>query len=232
MFETANNFNEKQDFSFQTTKVTSEDGSFVGCVYNAYLDGQKLALWESMLDQQSAPQCCMKPSQPPGPTSLPDCFCFSGFASSHMPSANFSTTPRSYVQFQFRTFDDSGVLMLIDKPFSSAFYGLFLSEKLVVFTYGGPGWKQELKTARSYSDGQWYQLTAMHNQTYTMLVVEYVDKSISSVVEVKSISSIGQDLSTLGDATLTFGGQNPETARYNLVFPHYTVYFIFIYWAR
>ena len=89
-----------------------------------------------------------------------------------------------------------------------------MTEGRVLFAYGSVTWVSSLQTIRSYNDGEWYQLTAMHNRTYTMLVLEHVDKSLSTQVEVRSAPMvIPMDLTDLQDATLTFGGENPQTDR-------------------
>ena len=78
---------------------------------------------------------------------------------------------------------------------------------------GAVGWEQRLLTARTYTDGQWYQLTAMHNATYVMLVLEFVNKSVSPLVEVRSTPALGHPHDPLQDGLLTFGSQSPLTER-------------------
>ena len=78
---------------------------------------------------------------------------------------------------------------------------------------GGLGWEENLISARTYGDGQWYQLSAMYNSTYVMLVVEYVDKTVSPLIDVRSRTH-SRSLDRLQDGVITFGSQNPMTQRY------------------
>ena len=57
-----------------------------------------------------------------------------------------------------------------------------------------------------------WQVTAMHNQTYTTMAIEYVDKTVNTERDIRSQMVTQFNLTGLIGAPLTFGGPNPEVA--------------------
>ena len=64
------------------------------------------------------------------------------------------------LSIQFRTFSPNAVILVVDSPFSTAFYGLYLlnGQLIMDVSSGGRGSNSRLASGRLYNDGQWYQV--------------------------------------------------------------------------
>ena len=82
------------------------------------------------------------------------------------------------LSIQFRTFSPNAVILLVDSPQSTAYYGLYVvnGQVVMVISSGGRGSDVRLSSGRVYNDGQWYQVinALVTNGNTLTLKIEYV----------------------------------------------------------
>ncbi len=148
----------KISFILQTTKVDPTT-VFEGCIASVYFMDFKLALWSTAVNTKTSVKCCVRPPSPPTSfTPLSNTISFDGFGYLWISNHNFSFVDNSHASFEMRTFDDEAVLFLLSTEGPRQYYGVFMKNGKVIFEYGIEGSRVTLESARTYNDGEWYQV--------------------------------------------------------------------------
>ena len=118
---------------------------------------QLIPIWSSLVKTEKDVRCCARTAEAQTAATI-NGISFDGFGHLTINPDNFSVTDQSHISIKFRTFSSFGVILLVDKPRTIEYYGLFLLNGYVMFEYGSAVNKVRLQSTKTYSDGKWYEV--------------------------------------------------------------------------